>query len=301
MSASKLVKKLLKLKTKDEHGGYNASTSSSAVPSSPGLATTTAQQLPRHLLTASNSTSNFFSLPGEIRNQIYAHVTYPSLDTISIYHHPEIILSIPVFHICHQIRSEAISYLCSNKTFYFSSLTDVNNFFSMISAGAMPSLRHITICDQDWCVQSSNAEGKRTELLEWLKHATSLKRLDFIIGRFLFGVQDGNHLEPASSPGVEFLYALRDTVDKEDYGEGERGLEERFGRLCEDLGVEQAVRNLRERLIKEDEMREEKVFRLQKVVSLEGKVEELKMPCRKPGFLRGIEENKKTECGVGRD
>ena len=199
------------------------------------------------------------------------------------------------------MRSETISYLCSNKNFYFSNLTNANTFFNMISADAMPSLRHITIRDQDWCVQSSNAEGKRTELLEWLELATSLKRLDFVIGRYLFGVQDEHHLKSASSPGAEFLCRLRDTVNREDYKEEERDLKERFGRLCEDLGREQAVQDLRERLIKEDEMKEKMVFRLQKVVSLEGKAEELKTPCRTPEFLRGIEEGKKIERGDGRN
>ena len=296
MTASKLIKKLFKLKSKSKDGDCNNSSSSSTTSSSSGVAFATRPKLPQHLAAAHNTTSRFLSLPGEIRNRIYIYATYVSISTISVHHHPETIFSLPIFHICHQIRSEAISHLCAAKAFYFDGLVMANEFLDIIGPDAMPDLRVIAIRDQEWREQSGRMEEERGELVDWLELAVSLKKLDYIVGGLPFGVDDEQHISSASSPGAKWAFKVRDTVDKENYEEEEEGdLEERSGTLCEDLGRDQPVRNLREQSSKENETREKKVFRVHKMVSLQGKTEEIMMPCRKPGVLRAVEKRRKME------
>ena len=114
-------------------------------------------------------------------------------------------------------------------------------------------------------------------------------------------MSDTQHIESASSPGVRWVFKIRDKVDNVDFGADEAVMKERFERLSLGLGRDQAIASLCEQLMGENEMSEDKVFRLHRVVSLEGKTEELSLPFRKPGFMRGLEEGRGMECGDGRN
>lgn len=244
--------------------------------------------------------SQLLSLPGEIRNKIYEFAIYPSLSTISLHRAPETVLSLPIFAICRQMRSEAISKLCSNKSFSFSDLRTANAFFEMIGDG-VSDLRFITICSEaDWRSASEEISVEKVTLLDHLELATSLRFLQLIVGDFPLTFEDELQLENASSVGAKFLYAIRSIVDHEraEVGE-ERVMRERFLALCDQIGALQAVRSLKEKLKTEHEERADKVFRLGKVVSLEGNIESVMLPLRMPEDLRKTEEGPMRTCYDG--
>jgi hypothetical protein len=288
MTASKLIKKLFKRGDKKNAGASSTSTATApsiSPPHAPMMATILQTLLPQNA-------SRLLSLPGEIRNKIYDFAIYPSLPTMSLHRAPETVLALPIFAICRQMRSEAISKLCSSKHFSLSGLRTVNAFFEMIGDGVR-DLRYVTIrSEADWRSGSGAMAVERVALLDHLELATSLRSLQLIVGGFPFAFEDQYHMEHALSVGAQFLYAVRSVADHERAGiEEERVMRERFLALCDQIGALQAVRFLKEKLEKEHEDRVEKVFRLGKVVSLEGKLEGVMLPLRMPEHLKKTEED----------
>ncbi|KAH3904041.1 hypothetical protein HBI56_042840 [Parastagonospora nodorum] len=87
--------------------------------------------------------SGFLKLPGELRNEIYSYVIYPTLRSITIAitqkrkarHFSESVLNPGVFRICHQVRAEAISYLCSAKHLKICGSDAAIAFFDVLGDG----------------------------------------------------------------------------------------------------------------------------------------------------------------------
>lgn len=236
--------------------------------------------------------SQLLSLPGEIRNKIYEFTVYTSLSNISVHRTPQTVLSLPVFAICRQMRSEAISKLCSSKSFCLSDLRIANAFFEMIGDG-VSHLRFVTICSEtDWRNVSEEIAVEKRALLDHLKLATSLRSLHFVVGNFPLTSEDQRQLENASSAGARFLYAVRSTVDHERAeAEEELVMRERFLVLCDQIGALQAVRFSKEEVKMEHEERAYRVFRLGKVAGLEGKIESVMLPLRMPACPKNTEED----------
>lgn len=296
MTASELIKNLFKGGDKKDVGTSSASSAAPpSPPTSPMLAPILQDPPPQ-------TASRLLFLPGEIRNNIYSFVIYPSLSTISLHRAPEAVLSLPVFAICRQMRSEAISKLCSSKSFSLFGLHTANKFFEMVGDG-VSDLRLVAIrCETDWRSESGKMAVEKVELLDHLELATSLRSLQLIIGNLSLATQDESHLKSASSPGAQFLYAVRSVVDHERVeAEEERVMRERFLALCDQIGALQAARFLKDNLKREHEERTEKVFRLGRVVSLEGDVGGVTLPLRMPAYLRKTEEDPRKTCCDGRD
>lgn len=296
MTASKLIKHLFKRGGKKAVG--TSSASSAALPSPP-----TSPKLPPILQDPPPQTaSRLLFLPGEIRNNIYSFIIYPSLSIISLHRAPETALSLPVFAICRQMRSEAISKLCSSKSFSLFGLRTAHKFFEMVGDG-VSDLRFVVIrCETDWSSESEEMAVEKVELLDHLELATSLRSLQLVVRDLSLTTQDESHLQNASFPGAQFLYAVRSIVDHERVeAEEERVMREEFLALCDQIGALQAARFLKDKLKKEHEERAEKVFRLGKVVSLEGDVSGVMLPLRMPAYLRKTEEDLRKTCYDGGD
>ena len=285
MTPSKLIKKLFKHHNNKEISDTSTPTPTpthASPPSNP--LSTPPQQLtqPRP-----QPASNLLSLPAELRNKIYTHAIYPSLPSISIHAHPPAVLTPPIFRVSQQTRAEALAILCETKELYISGLTTAVSLFEMLGP-ATRSLRRVTIrCEAGWREEGARMERVRREVVRWLCGATGVRQLTVVVGECRLSLRDGCHLEDVESVGVRFLYAVRDAVDAGVGGVQEGSVtKEGFLGLCGEVGKVQAVRVLREEVRGEHERREERVFRLRKVVSLEGRVEKLELPVRMPGCLR---------------
>lgn len=285
MTTSKLIRKLFK--RGDKKDAEASKTSAAISPSVAALFQVPLQQKASRLL----------SLPGEIRNRIYDFAIYPSLSAIPLHHAPGTVLSLPIFAICRQMRSEAISKLCSSKSFSFSGLRIANAFFEVIGDG-LKDLRFVTIYSEtDWRSGSEEMAVEKVTLLDHLELATSLRSLQLVVGDFPLASQDEFQLETALSVGVQFLYAVRSVVDHERTEvEEERVIRERFLALCDQIGSLEAVCFLKEKLKKEHKERADRVFRVGRVASLEGNVKSVMLPLRLPEFLGSMEKHPKRTC-----
>ncbi|KAH6629873.1 hypothetical protein C7974DRAFT_454945 [Boeremia exigua] len=292
MTTSKLLSKLFKRKSRKDETSDTATASASHTSSSVSTPAPTQHQLARTLQTRPQVASPFFSLPGELRNRIYAYATYPSLLSITIFQNPEPVLSANIFHLCRRIRSEAISHLCSSKSISLADLRTANKFFELVR-DEMPSLRHITIrSDSAWRLGTAEVEVEKSVFLDYLELATGLKKLEMVVGQWPLSVQNRAQLCDAGSVGAGFLYAVRDLVDREVGGEElERVTMERLLALCKNFSAPRAVQDLKAALNEEYEQREVKVFRLYKVTSLEGGIERVELPMRMPGCLISTEHD----------
>ncbi|KAF3044612.1 hypothetical protein E8E12_003554 [Didymella heteroderae] len=186
------------------------------------------------------------------------------------------------------------------QSFSLFGLLTANAFFEMIGDG-MSDLRFVTIRSKsDWRSESEEMAVEKAALLDHLELATSLRSLHLIVGDLPFTFQNEAELKSAASVGAQFLYTIRSVADHERSGtEEERVMRERFLTLCNQIGALQAVRFLKEKLKKEHEERADKVFRVGKVVSLEGHVGSVPLPLRMPEYLRKIEEDPRRTCYDG--
>ncbi|KAF2854468.1 hypothetical protein T440DRAFT_234319 [Plenodomus tracheiphilus IPT5] len=93
---------------------------------------------------------NFLRLPGEIRNQIYEYAIYPNLTMVQINstddaaHLGSNVLSPSIFRASRQVRAEAISNLCANKTFQIFRIKTANVFFDVIGS-AISEIKEILL------------------------------------------------------------------------------------------------------------------------------------------------------------
>jgi hypothetical protein len=92
---------------------------------------------------------SFASLPGELRNRIYALViNKPEQVPIVGYTHPQdaarAILRSPIFRLNHQIQSEALAFLCTQQHFVIVGHKSLETFLEVIGSSGRQNLNFIT-------------------------------------------------------------------------------------------------------------------------------------------------------------
>lgn len=122
--------------------------------------------------------------------------------------------------------------------------------------------------------------------LEFLRSCTGLRRLACVVGSMPWGADDEVAMREGGV-GAGYLGAVRDVVDGVVWDK-EGVLRDEFERLRAEVGAKEAGRVLRERVGTEYEDRAEKVFGLRKVVNVEGRVAEIRLPCLMPEFLTKV-------------
>jgi hypothetical protein len=277
MAPSKFLKKVVdKLKAKKEHIRDKTKNSKTNLTSS---------SIRQHPPIASQPQSLFFSLPGEIRNRIYDYVTCPSLNSITILAHFKFILAFPVFRISRQIRFEALSLLCSSKSFDLNGLSAANRFLAAVREH-VPQLKRLTIrCDEEWWLPSEDCMKKRKDFLEYLELAKGLEEVTIVVGRFPLSEECAAQLGDPSSLGMRFLCDARDTVLRVDVAERERVTRERYSMLFRQGGLLHAVQVL-ELELAEASVREQKMFKVCRPTRLDGTTMELTLPAWMPDYTR---------------
>lgn len=93
---------------------------------------------------------NLMALPGEIRNEIYDHATFPHHDFVAIHHCTtprdvvSTVLKSPIFRLSPQIRTEALVRLFETKNFDFSDYASALNFLSWAGRYGELLIRDVT-------------------------------------------------------------------------------------------------------------------------------------------------------------
>lgn len=236
---------------------------------------TRAQQLAqREPATTSESPLSFFSLPGEVRNIIYHYLTLPTLTTITVSHANPVLFSLPIFHVSHQIRDEATSYLLVHKTIRISGMKAANAFFNQIGDKGMRNLRHVEIrCAVAWRPDLPTEKANKAELLNHLKLATGLQRLEVVVTNLMapFGMPYYRRYE-GRSLDIWFLLEMKDVVDGGAKKEEEGEMEERICHPSEEVGEEFNAGFPRELPSNEHTEQKEKVFGLRRLVGNTGQM-----------------------------
>ncbi|XPT02485.1 hypothetical protein M3J09_011602 [Ascochyta lentis] len=293
--AQKLFKSQYRIKT--VHNELSISSPATRSSSTPGPAT--AQQSPQTQGIGSSSarsskTLDFLSLPGEVRNLIYASAIFPSLKSIAIFHHADTFLVLPIFHVSRQVRNEAVSYLCAENSIYLSSLDVANDFFRIVGENGLRSLRRVTVrCADTWRSESTEASAKKDAFLGYLKLAMNLRCFQLVVGRFPLSREDEAHLGSAHSSGAEFLHAARNVVDGIEVNETETAPEGRSDEVHEQVGEGKGIECLKVESRNDGTPRN--VFQLCKANGVVGEVNPLELPSRLPAFLQ-LAEDEHTEA-----
>jgi hypothetical protein len=282
MAPSKLLKKLVnKLKAKKEH--VRDKTKNSKRKKSDH--NSTSSSIRQHPPIALQPQSIFFCLPGEIRNKIYDYVTCPSLNSITILAHFKSILAFPVFRISRQIRFEALSLLCSSKSFDLNGLSTANRFFAAVREH-VPQLKRLTIrCDEEWWSPSEDCTTKRKDFLEYLKLAKGLEEVTIVVGRFPLSEESVAQLGDPSSLGMRFLCDARSTASRVDMAERKRVARERYSMLFRQGGLLYAVQVL-ERELAEESVHEQRMLKVCRPTRLDGTTVELNLPACMPDYTK---------------
>jgi hypothetical protein len=272
MTTSKLLHKLFKSQNEDRDD-TKIPTPSSRAPSSSTVENRTPQTRQRQhqqirntifSTIPSRATKTILSLPGEVRNLIYSFTIYPSLTRLSISNQADVVLSLSIFRISRQIRSEALSYLCTEKQIFFSGLRVANDFFATIGKSGVRSLRHVTVrcadvCSVDW--EKDNV--KRNVFIGFLQCATGLQRLTIIVDMNFRAKVQSVELMETQTQGIAFLARIKDMVERR--GEHEKkALDQKFLALRTRMSGEEALLHLRAQNehIPKDQDDTRKVFRL---------------------------------------
>ncbi|KAI2482780.1 hypothetical protein Ptr902_05097 [Pyrenophora tritici-repentis] len=125
----------------------------------------------------------FLDLPGEIRNQIYSYIIYPDLHSVTIAncaipeHLAASVLHLPLFRTSHQIRAEALSYLCANIPLRILGVRTANVFFSW-AGSAVSDIKSLTIAQVVLDVRRDNVD-KFFEVLDTM-HGLVEVRLEIV-------------------------------------------------------------------------------------------------------------------------
>ncbi|OCK80867.1 hypothetical protein K432DRAFT_425420 [Lepidopterella palustris CBS 459.81] len=94
---------------------------------------------------------SFMKLPGELRNEIYSLLLFPTMSTIRIYFlgNPKevfkTILQSSIFRVNQQIRAEALSYFCSMKSFEIMNVPSAMHFLKYIGPLGRAHLASLTL------------------------------------------------------------------------------------------------------------------------------------------------------------
>lgn len=288
MARSNFFKKVFnKLKAKKEHA-RDKTKNSKKKNSHHNLASSSLRQ---HPPIASQPQSLFFSLPGEIRNKIYDYVTCPSLNSITILAHFKSILAFPVFRISRQIRFEALSLLCSSKSFDLNGLSAANRFLAAVREHVPQLKRLIVRCDEEWWLPSEDCTKLRKDFLEYLELSKGLEEVTIVVGRFPLSKECVAQLRDPSSLGMRFLCDARDTVLTVDEAERERVTRARYGMLSRQGGFLHAVRVLESELT-EASVLGQNMFKACRPTRLDGTTVELTLPAWMPDYAREVIANK---------
>ena len=282
MAPSKFFKKVVaKLKAQKEHirdKTKNFKTKKSDHDFTPS-------SIRQHPPIASQPQSLFFSLPGEIRNKIYDYVTCPSLNSITILVHFKPILAFHVFRISRQIRFEALSLLCSSKSFDLNGLSTANRFLAAVREHVPQLKRLIVRCDEEWWLPSRDCTKKRNIFLEYLELAKGLEKVTIVVGRFPLNEECVAQLGDPTSTGMKFLCDARDTVLRIDVAERERATRERYDLLSREGGMLHAFKVL-ESEVTEASVRGQDTFKACRPTRADGTTVELTLPAWMPDYTR---------------
>lgn len=291
MRLSELLKSLLKGEVKTRSDGVIPTTPASRAVQSTGSQATTSHQLFESRRIRSQPDSLFLSLPGELRNKIYAYAAYPSLSTILIQAQRDPVLTFPIFahpifHICRQIRFEATSLLCSSKSFRITGLVTANRFFAFVQEH-MALLKRVTIRDYSlWKDGSEAVAVEKSELLDHLELAAGLVKLVLVIGQCPLNKDDKAQLQDARSEGAKYVFGVRDVVNGEmNMLHRERVARETFLELCQQMDVNEATRVTKEKLEAEHKMREKKILKVRGTTVWGMGIKKLDLPMWSPDFL----------------
>jgi hypothetical protein len=131
--------------------------------------------------------SHFLRLPGEIRNQIYDQILFPRTKVIPIshgrkaHHFGKTVLNHGIFRTSHQIRSEALSFLCATKQLQFCGSDCAIAFLDCIG-NAIGDVKHITIAQP--VSQNLPMPAEQIDMLFYFfDRATSLQYLKLEVGK----------------------------------------------------------------------------------------------------------------------
>jgi hypothetical protein len=124
-------------------------------------------------------------LPGEIRNEIYAYAIYSKLGSINIAqglkqrHVRQTVLDLGIFRTSHQIRVEALSYLCATKHLEICGSKAAISFFECVG-DVIGEVKRITIAQP---IVHDTPSEQIDKLFHFLDKATSLQYLKLEVGK----------------------------------------------------------------------------------------------------------------------
>jgi hypothetical protein len=149
------------------------------------------ESLPAILWPAEHNRINprILQLPGELRNLIYHFAIYPRLNHIQIMPNRDYlqghknsqspVLNLPVFHISHQIRVEALSFLCANKELRILGLDAANAFFE-VAGGAISDIKRVVL-SQPVCKDFSSDVERLDTFFRLLGNAAALQHFKLVV------------------------------------------------------------------------------------------------------------------------
>ena len=131
--------------------------------------------------------ASLLGLPGELRNMIYSYLFASKYQSLLLGYSPlyapkmkDPFFNKPMFHVCTQLRTEAIAYICYHKQFIFRNIEAAIHTLTTIGLSGRISLTHVEVvlCSVE-VPSKAHAEAvlaaHETQLLALLKEATSLE------------------------------------------------------------------------------------------------------------------------------
>lgn len=133
--------------------------------------------------------SRLLELPGELRNHIFSYCIFHLLGqrplmvahSVKKGHFNPAILKAGLFHVCHQLRAEALSYLAATKGFKILGIEPASSFFNCLGAAAA-DLKRITVAQP--IVRDAPMSSRQIDtFFAFLDQATSLQFFRLELGR----------------------------------------------------------------------------------------------------------------------
>lgn len=153
---------------------------------------------------------------------IYYFITYPTLKTATIASGRSerafgvTLLNLTVFRVSHQVRTEALSFLVSNKQLLILGIDVAAAFFSCIGDGIRDVKR--VIIHQPLIIRQPILEEDMDKFFKLLRRATSLVQLKLELGNLPLGgseeSQQADILSHAREVDYEFAKRMREFVNE---------------------------------------------------------------------------------------